>query len=184
MRINFDSKTVSPFLTSLNSSDKCETSNTLELHKCHSDERYIESNCTLALSINMLFPKLGLVVLTILTATVLTDGVDLASFHWGTQVLAQATDARKVEADRLLQQGIEQHQTSQFVAALQSWRQALFIYREIKDLRGEGQALVNLGAVYDSLGDYPKAIDYLQQSLKIVRFLKDLRGESIFYYLR
>jgi hypothetical protein len=31
------------------------------------------------------------------------------------------TDRRKAEADRLLQQGIQQYQTSQFEAALQSW---------------------------------------------------------------
>ncbi len=48
------------------------------------------------------------------------------------QVLAQSNDARKAEADRLLQQGIEQFQTSQFEAALQSWQQTFDIYQQIK----------------------------------------------------
>jgi CHAT domain-containing protein len=93
-------------------------------------------------------------------------------------VLAQTPDARKAEADRLFQQGIEQYQTSQFEAALQSWQQALTIYREIKDRKGEGQSLGNLGLAYLSLGDYAKAIEYEQQSLAVKREIKDRLGEG------
>ena len=46
--------------------------------------------------------------------------------------VAQTVDQRKVEADRLLQQGLQQYEVSQFEVALQSWQQALQIYREIK----------------------------------------------------
>ncbi len=94
------------------------------------------------------------------------------------QALAQTPDARKVEADRLNQQGIEQAQTSQFEAALQSWQQALTIYREIKDRYGEGAALGNLGVAYFSLGDYSRAIDYYEQNLAIARKIKDRQGEG------
>jgi CHAT domain-containing protein/tetratricopeptide (TPR) repeat protein len=94
------------------------------------------------------------------------------------QVLAQTGNQRKTEAERLLHQGVEQAQTSQFTAAIQSWEQALIIYREIKDRKGEGSALNNLGNVYKSLGDYPKAIDYLQQSLTIATEVKDRKGEG------
>ncbi|MEW6499611.1 MAG: tetratricopeptide repeat protein, partial [Cyanobacteriota bacterium] len=82
------------------------------------------------------------------------------------------------EADRLLQQGIEQFQTSQFEAALQSWQQALTIYREIKDRLGEGNALGGLGLAYSFLGDYAKAIEYHQQFLAIAREIKDRLGEG------
>jgi CHAT domain-containing protein/tetratricopeptide (TPR) repeat protein len=85
---------------------------------------------------------------------------------------------RKAEADNLLEQGIKQFDTSQFTAGLQSWQQALSIYRELKDRLGEGNALGNLGIAYDALGDYPKAIDYHQQSLKIAREIKDRNGEG------
>ena len=93
-------------------------------------------------------------------------------------VLAQTLDARKAEGDRLFQQGIEQYQTSQFEAALQSWQQALTIYREIKDRLGEGNALGSLGSAYYSLGDYVKAIEYQQQRLTITREIKDRLGEG------
>jgi CHAT domain-containing protein len=95
-----------------------------------------------------------------------------------TQALAQTPDARKAEADRLLQQGREQFQTSQFEAALQSWQQALSLYREIKDRLGEGKSLGNLGIAYQALGDYAKAIEYQQQRLAIAREIKDRLGEG------
>jgi CHAT domain-containing protein len=94
------------------------------------------------------------------------------------QVLAQHPAGPKAEADRLLKQGIEQFQTSQLQAALQSWQQALIVYREIKDRQGEGWALGNLGVAYRSLGDYSKAIEYAQQQLAIAREIKDRQSEG------
>ena len=91
---------------------------------------------------------------------------------------ASAVDDRKVEADRLFQQGIQQFRISEFEGAFQSWRQALKLYREIKDRLGEGQSIGNLGIAYDSLGNYPKAIDFHEQRLVIARELKDQLGEG------
>ena len=85
---------------------------------------------------------------------------------------------RKVEADRLLAQGNQQYNTSQFEAAFKSWKQALTLYREIKYRLGEGISLGNLGVAYDSLGDYPKAIEFQEQSLAIKRKIKYRLGEG------
>ena len=98
------------------------------------------------------------------------------------QILAEAekppASPQQKEADRLLQQGIQQYQTSQFREALQSWEQALQIYREIKNRQGEANALGNLGIAYYSLGQYQKAIEYQQQSLAIAREIKDRSREA------
>jgi CHAT domain-containing protein len=91
---------------------------------------------------------------------------------------AQTTQNRKAEADRLLTQGNQQFQISQFEAAFQSWQQALTIYREIKDRLGEGAALGNIGNAYYSLSKYEKAIAFYLQSLAIAREIKDRRGEG------
>ena len=91
---------------------------------------------------------------------------------------AQTIEARKAEGDRLLLQGIQQYQTNQFESALQSWQQALILYREIKTRQGEGAALGNLGLAYHSLGNYAKAIEYQQQYLVIAREIKDRLGEG------
>jgi CHAT domain-containing protein/Tfp pilus assembly protein PilF len=73
----------------------------------------------------------------------------------------------KANADRLFYQGLEQCQSSDLNAALQSWQQALIIYREICDCYGEGSSLKNLGGVYFSLEQYQQAIEYYQQSAAI-----------------
>jgi CHAT domain-containing protein len=92
--------------------------------------------------------------------------------------IAQTTDARQVEADRLIQQGIQQYQTSQFRAALNSWEQALQIHRALKNRYGEGDALDRLGLAYGALGDHAKAIKYTQQSLAIAREIKNRQWEG------
>ncbi|MEG4285395.1 CHAT domain-containing protein [Microcoleus sp. A006_D1] len=98
--------------------------------------------------------------------------------HFSLPVVAQTTDARQAEGDRLLRQGLQQYQTSQFPAALNSWQQALQIYRALKNRLGEGSALGNLGIAYNLLGNYAKAIDYGQQSLAIAREIKNRLGEE------
>ncbi|MEX0268377.1 CHAT domain-containing protein [Leptolyngbyaceae cyanobacterium UHCC 1019] len=111
----------------------------------------------------------------------LTAGVPLlpaADFLISAVAQAQTTADRKAEANRLLQQGNQQYQVSQFTAALQSWQQALVLYWEIKDRRGEGNALGNLGNAYDALGNYGKAIEFQEQSLAIWREIKDRQAES------
>ncbi|MEG4147172.1 CHAT domain-containing protein [Microcoleus sp. Pol12B5] len=95
------------------------------------------------------------------------------------QVLAQTPAQRKAEADRLVQQGIQQFLPSQFQAALQSWQQALIIYQEIKDRQSEGGVLGCLGFAYLSLGDYAKAIEYNQQWLSLAREIKDPQSELL-----
>jgi hypothetical protein len=85
----------------------------------------------------MRFQRIGLNALVTFLATILNVDLRLPILDWqliqNSQVFAQTPEARKAEADRLLQQGIQQAQSSQFEAALQSWQQALTIYREIKD---------------------------------------------------
>ncbi|MGB7441228.1 MAG: CHAT domain-containing protein, partial [Coleofasciculaceae cyanobacterium] len=91
-------------------------------------------------------------------------------------VMAQTITEQKAEADRFLQQGIEQYRASQFQAAIQSWQKALAIYRGIDDLRGEGKSLNNLGSAYTYLGQYQRAIEFHQQSLEIDREMSNRSG--------
>ena len=92
--------------------------------------------------------------------------------------LAQSTEARKAEADRLLDQGVRQVNVSQFREALRLWEQALAIYRDIQDRQGEGRVLGNLGSANYILGDYRQAIDFHEQSLAIAREIGDRGGEE------
>ncbi|MBE9137733.1 CHAT domain-containing protein [Nodosilinea sp. LEGE 07088] len=91
---------------------------------------------------------------------------------------AEAASDRKAEADRLLVQGDQQYGVSQFREALQSFEQALAIYREIGDRQGEAAALGRLGNPYHYLGQYERAIDVLQQALVISQEIDYGRGEA------
>jgi CHAT domain-containing protein len=92
--------------------------------------------------------------------------------------IAQTTDARQAEADRLMKQGLQQYQTGQLRAALNSLQQALQIYRTIKNRQREGWTLNFLGGTYRSLGNSAKAIEYGLQSLAIAREIKDRQTEG------
>jgi len=87
-------------------------------------------------------------------------------------------EERKAEGDRLLAQGAQQYRTSQFREALQSFGQALEIYREIGDRAGEGTTLNNIGGVCDLTGEYAQALNYYEQALVILRAIGDRAGEG------
>ena len=99
--------------------------------------------------------------------------------HSPLPVSAQTPDARQAEGDRLIQQGLQQYQTGQFPGALNSWQQALQIYRALKNRLGEGVALGLLGDTYDSLGNSAKAIEYKQRALTIAREIKNRHIEGL-----
>ena len=121
--------------------------------------------------------KINLTCLTLLTAIAATV-INLPAPLSGSQAWAQTPAPRKVEADLLSQQGVQQFNTGQAGAALLSFQQALTIYREIKDRESESYALANLGVAYDSLGNYVQAIEYEQQWLSLARETKDRQSES------
>ena len=95
-------------------------------------------------------------------------------------VVAGAIEASEAEGDRLFRLGGQQYQTGQFPAALNSWQQALQIYRALKNHRQrEVWTLGFLGGAYHSLGNYAQAIEYSQLSLAIAREIKHRQGESL-----
>jgi CHAT domain-containing protein len=112
--------------------------------------------------------------LLVMTGAVVAPWVSLTP-----AALAQTQSDRKAEADRLLQQGSQQFQTSQYREALQSLQRSLEIYRNVKDRNGEASSLLGLGNAYKSLGQYPRAIEYYQQSLAIFKDIGDREGEGL-----
>ncbi len=82
------------------------------------------------------------------------------------------------KANGLLRQGIQQYQTSQFQVALQTWQEALSVYRyEARDRNAEATVLGNLGMAYNSLAQYAKAIEAFESSLTIFRNSGNRKGE-------
>ena len=116
--------------------------------------------------------------LLVALATLATPGLSMVVPPQAVAQVVQAQGERKATADQLLDEGIRQFRISQFRAALQSWQQALEIYRDIGYRQGEAASLGNLGIAYKNLGQYEKAINFHQQSLAIKREIGDRQGEA------
>ena len=124
--------------------------------------------------------KIGITALiTLLAAATTAFTPNFPTFFSAPSALAQSPADRKAEADRLREQGNQQGKTSQFQAAIQSYQQALAIYREIGDRKGEAGSLNNLGLAYSYLRQYRQAIEFYQQCLAIVREIGNHRVEGI-----
>jgi CHAT domain-containing protein len=92
--------------------------------------------------------------------------------------LAIAPPAIAQDARQLLRQGMTQYQANQLEAALQSWKQALTAFQQLKDLQGEGETLGALGAGYLSLGKPIQARDYTERFLTIAQRRRDPAGQA------
>jgi CHAT domain-containing protein/Tfp pilus assembly protein PilF len=122
--------------------------------------------------------KIGITALiTLLAATTTAFAPHFPLSVAAPPALAQTSANRKAEADRLFQQGRKQAQISQFQAALQSFQQALTLYREISNRQGEANSLRFLGITYSALGEYQQGLESHEQSLAIYREIGNRQGE-------
>ena len=124
----------------------------------------------------MKFSRLGLIFLLGVMGSAFAPLILESSLFSVSPLVAQTDQERKEEADRLLNQGIEQYNTSQFQAAFQSWQGALEIYQEIENQARIALSFNNLGLVYNDLGQYEKALDFHQRSLAIQREIVNQAG--------
>jgi hypothetical protein len=76
--------------------------------------------------------KINFIFIILLAATATIPVTLIPTSGDATQVSIQTPNARKAKATRLFKQGINQYQTNQYRAALQSWVQALTIYQQTK----------------------------------------------------
>lgn len=83
-----------------------------------------------------------------------------------TPLLAFSTNARKAEAERWLNQGIEQLRQQELDAAIQSSQQALTLYQDSRDRVGIAQSLNYLGWGLYQNGQYQAAEQMLRQGIQ------------------
>ncbi|MBD2517939.1 CHAT domain-containing protein [Nostoc sp. FACHB-973] len=126
--------------------------------------------------------KLGSVILLLLSLIsslpFLASSLLLLNAAFEFQVLAQASDSQKAQAEKLIDEGTTQFQNNQLEKAVQSFQKALDIYRKLKDIVGEGTALANLGQVYYYQQNYSKALEVLQSSFRIAHSNNDWRSSA------
>lgn len=78
----------------------------------------------------------------------------------------------------VLKLGWSQYNKGQYQAAIETWKQAITIFKKKRDPLGEAFGFSNIGLAYDSQANYPQAINYLSQSLEIQKSQGDRAGEA------
>lgn len=96
----------------------------------------------------------------------------------GSSVVAQALSAKQSEAKKLMDLGNVQFDKENNEAAIKSYQQALAIYRQIGDLKGESEACLSLGYTYEQLVSYLKAAEFFQIVIKLGRATKNASIEA------
>ena len=91
----------------------------------------------------------------------------------------QTEEQRKKEALWILELGIQQSTQYQYQEALETFRQALVIYKQIGNKEIEGAILFRIGTTYQDLGQYPQALEFYEQGLTIFKAIGDKQGESL-----
>ena len=89
-----------------------------------------------------------------------------------------ATQAERENADALFQEGLQQYNTSQFQAAMESWQAVLEIYQRINDHSSAGDTINAIGILWRIAGQSQRAIEYHRQALIIARTTENRAGEG------
>ncbi|WP_445242798.1 CHAT domain-containing protein [Microcoleus sp. POL10_C6] len=98
------------------------------------------------------------------------------------KVLQTAQTNSSEAAEKALKEGLQLYQQGTAEAlrsAIVKFEEALKLYRQAGDKRGQAVSLLGLGQIYSDLGEKQKALEYLSQSLPLFQTVGDRGGEAI-----
>ncbi len=84
----------------------------------------------------------------------------------------------RLSADELIQNGVQQFALQKFDLAIEIWQQALQLYQQQQNRKGEMAALEGLAQASKMLGEYKQALAYSQQLLALAQSLNDRPTEA------
>ncbi|NJK67188.1 MAG: tetratricopeptide repeat protein [Microcoleus sp. SU_5_3] len=91
----------------------------------------------------------------------------------------QLNDNRLEQAHTLCGLGWDLLSSGESEKAIETYEQAIAIFRELGDRQGEANALNGLGVANANLGNYPQAESYYREALNIHREFKNCDGEAV-----
>jgi len=118
--------------------------------------------------------------IAILSAICLTTTLLSPITSWAAGIANPAIPSAptRSQADELVQTGIQQFRAKQFDVAIASWQQALNLYQQQKNSKGEITVLETLAEASKMLGKYEQAIAYSEQLLTLAKRLGDRQIEA------
>src|SRR5919199_1022551 len=101
-----------------------------------------------------------------------------AYFLFPFPIKAQTTQSQNTEAQKLYEEANQQYRDGRYREAIQTYQQALVIYKKIGDRSSQGATLNSMGAIYHQQGNYNQALKFYQQALAIRKEVGDRIGEG------
>ena len=98
------------------------------------------------------------------------------------KVVQTAQTSSSDAAEKALNEGLQLYQQGTAEAkrgSIPKWEEALKLYQQAGDNRGQAASLLGLGSAYSALGEKQKALEYFSQSLPLFRAIGDRRGEAL-----
>lgn len=126
----------------------------------------------------MRYQRIAFSLLTIFTVISTPVISSLEMPFGGLTAWGQTVDSKKVQADRLFQEGIDKSGNGKIHEAIQDWQKALNIYQQTGDKPKLVKVLTELGLAYFSQGKYQNSKKYHQQSLAIAIDIGYKEGEA------
>jgi class 3 adenylate cyclase/Flp pilus assembly protein TadD len=113
-------------------------------------------------------------LLNALCKSYFNDNPDTSVVIAGTsQKIAEKIDFKSGLALALKNMGIAYYLQGKYIDAINTWQQAIVVYKKIGDTKGVANMLSNQGAVYANQGDEAKSLEFHLQSLKMSEEIKD-----------
>ena len=91
------------------------------------------------------------------------------------------SDATEAEALKLTQEGFQlqkQGSKESLLAARKKYEAALILWQKLEDKTGQVVTLLNIGRIYDDVGEKQKALQFYNQALPILRAVRNTGGEA------
>ena len=91
------------------------------------------------------------------------------------------SDATEAEALKLTQEGFQlqkQGSKESLLAARKKYEAALVLWQKLEDKTGQIVTLLNIGRIYDDVGEKQKALQFYNQALPILRAVRNTGGEA------
>ncbi|MGG6295630.1 tetratricopeptide repeat protein [Leptolyngbya sp. AN02str] len=141
------------------------------------DHTFGDGNGNAVMTITL--PTTGTYAIAAGASSAQSNGKYMLTVLQGTEPRFSDVAQRQAQARSLYQQGRQQANRGEYQSALRLYEQAVAIYQEIGDRRGEGTTFNNMGLAYSGLRNYAQALNYYQQALSRHRAIGNRRGEGI-----
>jgi serine phosphatase RsbU (regulator of sigma subunit) len=111
----------------------------------------------------------------------LNDMDKVMEYATRTLELSQPIHFKKGLAFGMFYKGVATWSKGNYELALDNYKKALVLMKELNIIKGENACYINIGLIYTDRGNYPEALHYLKKGIKLNEVANDKQGMQIGY---